>query len=82
LNWKNEEGTMDNTVKPAGEKKESCCCCCTVLLGALVIVFAWWKVSWAAVALTVLGGVVIIKGLIPKCCCKSGICEIKAEAPK
>lgn len=44
-------------------------CLCTVVLGALVIVFTWWQVTWAATALTVIGALIIIKGLINKCCC-------------
>lgn len=44
-------------------------CFCTMILGALVIVFAWWNVGWGNVALTILGALIIIKGLINKCCC-------------
>ena len=44
-------------------------CFCTALFGILIIVFAWWKVTWAPIALTVLGALVILKGLINKCCC-------------
>ena len=46
-------------------------CWCTILMGILVIVFAWWKVSWGAIALTVLGAAVIVKGIVGKCCCSS-----------
>jgi hypothetical protein len=55
------------------EQKESKTkpCCCSVLLGVLVIVFAWWQVRWGAMALTVLGVLVILKTLIPSCCCRS-----------
>ncbi len=44
-------------------------CYCTAVLGALVIVFAWWQVSWGAIALTVLGAVIIVKTFIGSCCC-------------
>jgi hypothetical protein len=49
-------------------------CCCGILLGILVIVFAWWDVSWANIALTVLGILLVIKALFGACCCKS-MCE-------
>lgn len=45
-------------------------CCCGCILGILVIVFAWWQVSWAAYALTVLGVVIAIKSLCGICCCE------------
>lgn len=51
-------------------------CCCGAILGALVIVFAWWEVSWSAIALTVLGAVLIVKELIDFCCCSKGkVCK-------
>jgi Na+-transporting NADH:ubiquinone oxidoreductase subunit NqrB len=31
-----------------------------IILGALVIVFAWWDVSWAAIALTIIGALIIV----------------------
>jgi hypothetical protein len=67
---------MENTEKPVEEKKKPCCCC-TVLLGALVIVFAWWKITWGAVALTVLGVAIILKELISQCCCADKACKSK-----
>lgn len=58
---------MENKAKP---------CCCGAVLGVLVIVFAWWNVSWAAVALTALGVAVIAKELINCCCCsKDKVCK-------
>jgi len=48
------------------------------ILGALVIVFAWWQVSWGAIALTVLGALIIIKDLIGQCCCSDKTCPPKA----
>ena len=54
------------------EKKK--CCCCSATLGVLVIVFAWWKVSWAAIALTVLGALIIAKELL-KSCCRGKVCK-------
>jgi hypothetical protein len=53
-------------------------CCCTALLGALVILFAWWKVTWGAIALTVLGVAIILKELI-RCCCCSSACKPKTD---
>jgi len=42
------------------------------MLALLVIVFAWWNVSWSAIALTVIGVVLAIMALSGnKCCCKS-----------
>jgi hypothetical protein len=60
------------------EQKESKAktCWCSVLLGPLVIVFAWWKVSWAALALTVLGVLILAKALVNCCCCKGKSCKV------
>ena len=46
-------------------------CICTILLGILVIVFTWINVTWAATALTVVGVLTILKGIVGKCCCTS-----------
>ncbi|GEM_PF-1041895 len=54
-------------------------CGCTALLGVLVIVFAWWTPGWAPIALTVLGGLLIIKGLVNRCCCADGACARSEE---
>ena len=54
-------------------------CCCTALFGILIIVFAWLKVAWAPIALTVLGALIILKGLINKCCCSDIVCKPKKE---
>jgi hypothetical protein len=70
---------MENTEKTAENKQKPCRC--GALLGALVIVFAWWKVSWAAIALTVLGALLILKELIG-CCCASKVCKPKSENQK
>lgn len=43
-------------------------CLCTILLGIAVIVFTWWSPSWARIALTIVGGLIILRGLINKCC--------------
>jgi tetrahydromethanopterin S-methyltransferase subunit E len=59
---KKGEEFMENKWRP---------CFCGMALGILVIVFAWWKVSFAPIALTVVGGLVILHGLINKCCCRS-----------
>jgi hypothetical protein len=60
-------------------------CCCGILLGVLVIVFAWWDVSWANIALTVIGVLLVIKGLFGACCCKTmceSMCKKKDESPQ
>jgi hypothetical protein len=44
-------------------------CICTIVLGILVIVFTWINVTWAQTALTVVGGLTILKGIVGKCCC-------------
>jgi hypothetical protein len=53
-------------------------CCCNVVLGVLVILFAWWKVVWGSIALTILGVVIILKELASQCCCKNKECKPKA----
>lgn len=67
---------MENLTKPVENKRKPCCC--TAFLGVLVIVFAWWKVAWGAMALTVLGILIIVKELVNSCCCSSS----KACPPK
>ena len=59
---------MEDTTKQEAKTKP---CCCASLIGALVIVFAWWPVRWGAIALTVLGAIIILKEVISKCCCAS-----------
>lgn len=68
---------MEDTTKQETKKP---CCCCTALIGACVIVLAWWQVSWGAIALTVLGVIIILKDLIGKCCCSS-VCKPKTDKP-
>jgi hypothetical protein len=63
---------MEETGKQEVKNKP---CCCKALLGALVILFAWWNVSWAAIALTVLGVLVILKEFVSCCCCKGKTCK-------
>ena len=48
-------------------------CYCCFILALLVIVFAWWDVTWAPIALTVIGAILAIMALGGnKCyCCKS-----------
>ena len=65
---------MEETTKQE-EKKH--CCCCTASLGVLVIVFAWWHVSWAPIALTILGLMIILKEVIHQCCCQNTECKPK-----
>lgn len=66
------------------EKRSWLPCFCTIILGALVIVFAWWQVAWGQIALTILGALIVIRGLINRCCCcgdKGGSC-CSTEPPK
>ncbi|OGX10822.1 MAG: hypothetical protein A2351_00220 [Omnitrophica bacterium RIFOXYB12_FULL_50_7] len=65
---------MGETTKQETKTKP---CCCVALVGVLVIVFAWWPVSWGAIALTILGAIIILKELIGQCCCKSSTCKPK-----
>jgi hypothetical protein len=47
-------------------------CFCRTILALLVIVFAWWNVSWASIALTVIGAILALMALTGnKCCCQS-----------
>jgi hypothetical protein len=40
-----------------------------LILALLVIVFAWWNVSWAAIALTIIGALLAILAITGTCCC-------------
>jgi hypothetical protein len=52
------------------------------VLSILVIVFAWLAVSWANIALTVLGALLAIQALAGTCCCAARKEEKAAsEAP-
>ena len=53
-------------------------CYCRTILAALVIVFAWLNVAWGSIALTVIGGLLVILSLTGKCCCQPK-CEEKSE---
>lgn len=46
-------------------------CFCRVILAILVIVFAWLALPWTKIALTVVGGLLVILGLTGVCCCTS-----------
>jgi hypothetical protein len=46
-------------------------CWCRLVLAILVIVFAWWNVSWANIALTIIGALLAITAISGSCCCKS-----------
>ena len=47
-------------------------------LAVLVIVFAWLNVTWANIALTVIGGLLVILEIVGTCCCQKK-CDEKAE---
>jgi hypothetical protein len=49
-------------------------CWCRLVLAVLVIVFAWWDVSWANIALIILGVLLAISAVVGTCCCKT-MCE-------
>lgn len=53
-------------------------CWCKFVLAVLVIVFAWWDVSWAKIALTVLGAIIAIMSLMGTCCC-AGSCKCEEK---
>ncbi|NQT79129.1 MAG: hypothetical protein HQ555_01890 [Candidatus Aminicenantes bacterium] len=55
-------------------------CFCTILLGIIVIVFAWWELSISTIILTIAGGLVILRGIINKCCCQEIACKTKEKA--
>ena len=44
-------------------------CICRFILAALVIVFAWWTPSWANIALTVIGALLVLLALKRDFCC-------------
>ena len=46
-------------------------CYCRVFLAILVIVFAWLPVSWANIALTVLGALLAVLAVLGTCCCSA-----------
>lgn len=56
-------------------------CWCACVLAVLVIVFAWLPVSWAKIALTVLGALLAIKALVGTCCCAAKSEQAKSEGP-
>ncbi|MHC4489820.1 MAG: hypothetical protein ACYSW7_11715 [Planctomycetota bacterium] len=58
-------------------------CYCGCVLALLVIVFAWLPVSWANIALTILGAALAIKALSGYgcCCCAPKDVQAKPETP-
>ena len=44
-------------------------CFCRFVLAALVIVFAWLHVSWAHIALTIIGALLVLLALNRNFCC-------------
>ena len=52
-------------------------CFCRTVLALLVIVFAWWNVSWAPIALTIIGAVLALMALTGNKCCCQGKKEVK-----
>jgi hypothetical protein len=51
------------------KEEEMKTCYCRLILALLVIVFAWWHVSWAHIALTVIGALLAILAIVGTCCC-------------
>ena len=56
-------------------------CWCRFVLAILVIVFAWLPVSWANIALTILGVLFAILALVGTCCCAARREQVKPETP-
>ena len=54
-------------------------CWCGAVLAILVIVFAWVDASWASIVLTILGVLLLTKGLAGKCCCAEMMAKCCAE---
>ena len=48
-------------------------CFCRTVLAILVIVFAWINVSWANIALTIIGALLVILSLTGVCCCRTNL---------
>ena len=65
---------MEDTTKQEAKKS----CYCTAVIGVAVIVLAWWQPSWGALALTVLGAILIIKDIKGKCGCAM-FCKPKTD---
>jgi hypothetical protein len=55
-------------------------CWCRLVLAILVIVFAWWNVSWANIALTVIGVLLAITAITGSCYCCGSKEEQKEES--
>lgn len=53
-------------------------CFCRTILALLVIVFAWWNVTWAPIALTVIGAILALIAITGNKCC----CQAKKEEKK
>lgn len=45
-------------------------CFCRFILPALVILFAWLNVSWASIALTIVGVLLLAFSFTDQCCCR------------
>ena len=46
-------------------------CYCRIILALLVVVFAWWNVTWAPIALTVIGAILALMAANHNTCCCS-----------
>jgi hypothetical protein len=51
------------------EEKKYTPCFCTAILGLVIILLAWWDFNWSGIALTIIGVIIIAKGLVNQCCC-------------
>ena len=56
-------------------------CFCRIILAILVIVFAWLNVSWANIALTIIGALLVILALKNDFCCCSTKKEKESTTP-
>lgn len=54
-------------------------CFCRTILALLIIVFAWWNVSWAPIALTIIGAILALMAISGNKCCCQRTCEEKEK---
>lgn len=55
-------------------------CFCRFILAVLVILFAWLNVSWAPIALTIIGVLLVILALKRDFCCMAKKQKTKSES--
>jgi len=65
------ENVLEDNILITFMEEKMAACYCRFIFAILVIVFAWWHVSWAPIALTVLGVVLAILALKRDWCCRA-----------